>query len=79
MPLIRPPRGRASGKEVGLAIARFLADIDDDGDDEQVLDVVPSGPGEERVRLTLTIFWAPESRTGRGDPALGLRRGRRWS
>ena len=28
---------------------------------EQVLDVVPSGPGDERVRLTLTIFWAPEA------------------
>ena len=77
-PCIAPQRP-CGGKEVSLAIARFLADIDDDGDNDQVLDVVPSGPGDERVRLHLHDLLGPAGPTGRGDPAVGLRRGRGWS
>ena len=66
------PEGPCQGKEVDVAIARYLADIDDDGDVEQVLDVVPSGPGEERVRLTMTIFWAPEDPPEEAIPLSGF-------
>lgn len=55
-----PPEGPCGGKDVSLDIARYLADLDDDGNDDQVLDVVPSGDIEQMAFLSLTIEWAPE-------------------
>jgi len=55
-----PPEGPCGGKEVTLSISRFLADLDEDGNVDQVLNVVPTGAPEESALLTLIIEWADE-------------------
>jgi hypothetical protein len=55
-----PPEGPCGGKEVSLAIARSLADVDGDGTVDQVLSVVPTGDVGDPTLLTIIVSWAPE-------------------
>ena len=67
-----PPEGPCGGKEVALTIARFLADLDDDGNVDQVLDVTPSGAVSELAFLTITVEWTAEDAPTGAIPLSGF-------